>query len=995
VNARDPTFAGAQAVERSTFGSSEETWKGSDATLGAGSGALPGASGSALVEDPAELSTGARLGRYTVLRRLGAGAMGVVYSAYDADLDRKVAVKILKPRTRAVGSDDEGKLRLIREAKALARLSHPNVVAIHDVGAFADRVFIAMEFVDGRTLTQWLKERPRSWREILAALCEAGEGLAAAHNAGLIHRDFKPDNVLIGHDDRVRVLDFGLARATLDPAEEAAPTPDLTLSAADRSASIHVGITSTGVLIGTPAYMAAEQHIGQPADARSDLFAFCVTLYQALYGERPFAGDDLPSLAGNVIRGRVKPAPAGAKVPSWLRRAVVRGLSPSPSERYASMSALLEHLNRQPGQIRRRWLALVAVPALLIGVTVGALRGEPEPPCQGARARLDGVWDGALRSAGERAFLDTGLPYAATAWSSVTAVLDARAERWVAAHTAACEATHIHHAQSPALLDLRMLCLDRHRAELKELTAVLARADALVVEHALEGVGKLGDLASCDEGEALLEATPPPTDPRARERVAELRSQLAQARALELAGSPDRARGLAEAALSASRELAYPPLTADALLDLADLQQQSGDPVSAARCLEEAALIAAQARYDQAVARAYTDLISVAGLRRARYEEAAWAGHAAQVAIRRAESTSPHRQLGTLLQARRDLNLAAVLQRTARPSEALPLAEAALAIFERELGEIHPLVHRSLTALALIHIDLHQLPSARARLDRALDIARRVAGPEHPSVAAILTNLARVAAAQGAREEALALARQAVDIRDRVLAPDHPDRALSLRELAGIEGDLERIDDAYLHYQQALAILERDPHANADHRGALLNNLAILDLERGRLSAAHDHFAAALAVLQAAFGEDHQHSATTAANLAEVMLAEGDPEAASAQLRGALDTLRRVDPRGPLLAYALGLAGRAELRLGQLERAHTLLEEAIAVHVAQPDPSAAELVAARLDLARATLARTGDRARARQLAQAAQRDLQSASAPPLEAELRAFLAELR
>ena len=380
-------------------------------------------------EDFGALKTGEAVDRYVILSRLGAGAMGVVYAAFDPELDRKVALKLLHPaRLEAddISASASGRARLYREAKALARLAHPNVVAIHDVGVLGDQIFLAMEFVHGLTLNKWMKagDAPRPWPEVVRVMSLAGEGLAAAHDAGLVHRDFKPDNVLIGeHDRRVRVLDFGLAREEDEPddAEAGSAEADDVQTRAERRAitkarsvirasSIELGsqdfagLTHTGALVGTPAYMSPEQHMGEPADARSDQFSFCVTLYQALYGHRPFTGETLTGLAFNVLQGKVRPAPVKTKVPARLRKIVLRGLAVDPKERYATMRELLDALKPVQTRVRKRWLWAAATGALGVGIAVGSVIVNQEEPCTGARARLDGIWDAARRDAIATAF---------------------------------------------------------------------------------------------------------------------------------------------------------------------------------------------------------------------------------------------------------------------------------------------------------------------------------------------------------------------------------------------------------------------------------------------------------------------------------------------------------------------------------------------------------------------------------------------------------------
>ncbi|HEY8377852.1 MAG TPA: serine/threonine-protein kinase, partial [Nannocystis sp.] len=324
-----------------------------------------------------------------------------MYAAYDPELDRKIALKILHPGADAGGRARE---RLLREAQALARLSHPNVVAVHDVGTHEGQVFVAMEFIAGATLSATIaKQRPSS-AEILRLYRAAGEGLAAAHRAGLVHRDFKPDNVMVGSDGRVRVVDFGLAHAAV----EANPDGAQDLAAAPS------GLTATGALMGTPAYMAPEQYLGRPTDARTDVFAYCVALYEHLHGRRPFAGETLVELAQAVTSGKLPEVTAGGtRVPSAVRRILLRGLARDPADRYPSMEALLADLDRALARPRRRvvWIAGGVLGLVAAGAAAFAL-GRPDRAEAGCRRIADefaGVWSPEAREAGARAFSATGL----------------------------------------------------------------------------------------------------------------------------------------------------------------------------------------------------------------------------------------------------------------------------------------------------------------------------------------------------------------------------------------------------------------------------------------------------------------------------------------------------------------------------------------------------------------------------------------------------------
>ncbi|MCG8422800.1 MAG: serine/threonine protein kinase [Proteobacteria bacterium] len=341
------------------------------------------------------------IGRFTVIKRLGAGGMGVVYSAFDDELERKVAIKLVRPE--ATESRDALRARLLREAKSLARLSHPNVVAVHEVGTHEDQVFLVMEFIRGITLRSWLGERKRSSAEIVAMFLDVGRGLAAAHELGLVHRDFKPSNVLIDASGRPRVIDFGLAQVAAslrsnggshgddgvrDHGNEGGrdgasrgcsgepPTRPIAQSAYSRS------LTQTGVVLGTPNYMSPEQFSGKPLDVSSDQFSYCVALYQALYGRDPFGGNSIPERMHAVLTGALVPPPVKPPVPPAISAALERGLAVQPEKRWPTMDDLLAALGsilsdhepsrHDPGvrQFLRRYILLNA---LIIASITGLL----------------------------------------------------------------------------------------------------------------------------------------------------------------------------------------------------------------------------------------------------------------------------------------------------------------------------------------------------------------------------------------------------------------------------------------------------------------------------------------------------------------------------------------------------------------------------------------------------------------------------------------------
>ncbi|WP_293251634.1 serine/threonine-protein kinase [Nannocystis sp.] len=897
-----------------------------------------------------EFAPGAVISRYMVLSRLGSGAMGVVYAAYDPELDRKVALKLLHPRS---GSSLDSKVRLMREAKALARLSHPNVVAVHDVGTFADRVFLAMEFIDGKTLGAWLKEKaqPRPWREVLAILGKAGEGLAAAHAAGLIHRDFKPDNVLIARDGRVRVLDFGLARSAADASPEdtevdpaaAAVLASVSSERRERSQTEAALLTRTGALVGTPAYMSPEQHLGRFADPRSDQFSFCVALYQALYGVRPFGGERMTSLAFQVLQGKVGAAPPGTTVPAWLRRIVLRGLNVDPELRYPGMPELLADLDRHSGGGKRRRGLLLASAALVgLGLWLGLRATANTPtPCQGAPLHLRGTWDPERSAALGEVFRTSKLPYAAATWASVRPSLDLYALRWTHAFTDACEDTHVRGEQSGQLLDLRMACLERRRIELHELTEVLQAGDTAAIEKASEGVSGLGDLAACADVTALTALVEPPTG-TLKEDVERVTAGIARASALELAARWTEAAELTAAAIADPATAAYPPLLAAALRVHARVQRRLGATAEAAESLRSATQAAARGRDDRAAAEAWIDLVFLAGA----YLNQAELTHAYTLA---ATATVLRSGADPLLRAHLDANTFVAQIRLGDPD--LAAGDRALAYFEANPDADPNEHHRVLNSLGIVRMHRGEKQGARDLFERALKLGRQHFGADHPTNAIVLSNLAVLALAEKHPEEARRHADESAKIR-RVLPENHLDHADTEEVYAAIAEARDETSVAAHHYRRALAIYEAGPHPPPTKIGALHNNMAILAVAEDRPRDAIHEYRSALAAFRQV-SPDNEYTLTVEENLAQSLLTVGDlADARSLQDHVILLLQARNGPQHPDTAAARAVQAQILLALGEPGEARVLLEDALPVlEQAGPD------YRPRRGLARYTLAR--------------------------------------
>ncbi|MCL4223056.1 MAG: serine/threonine-protein kinase [Myxococcales bacterium] len=949
------------------------------------------------------------LGRYRIDGMLGSGGMGLVLSGFDPELDRAVAIKVLRH------ADDELQARLLREAQAMARLRHANVVAVHDVGEVDGRVFVAMELVEGTTLRAWLAQA-RPWRAVIATFVAAARGLAAAHAAGVVHRDFKPDNVLVGADGVVRVADFGLARAS--PGE---------------AASSPVGgdeLTGAGQVMGTPAYMAPEQHDGETAGPAADQFAFGAALWEALCGARPFLGGTPDAMALAKRAGRLE-APA-RRPPGWTLAILRRTLAPRPEARYPAMTDVIAALERG---LRRRRDGIVAASAIAAvaataTLTFAATAGAPAtgPSCPRARDAVAAVWNADARGQVAAAFAASGRPHAPATRDRVLAALDEHAARLGGARVAACEATHVRGEQSPEALDRRVACLDRRTATLGALVGVLGgRLDDVAVDAAYEAVLALPDPDGCA---AAAASTVEPPAPAIAAAVAAARDQAARAHALLSAGQLDAAAAAAEPLVVSARQLAYPPLLAEVLALAAEVRSNQGDPEAALRAYQDAASAAAAAADDRRIAEAWIRQLVVLADEAGKPAVALERLALAEVAVTRAAAPELREEL---LVARSDIFLALarydearvdieaaraavearlgptsfatgrvlsrhadVLWHLGQNATALALDRATLAIWTETLGPDHPKVAQLLNNLGLRLEAAGEFAEADRRLRRSLEIKEATFGADHPSVAITLNNLSMVADSQGRQADAGRFAERALAIRERALGPEHPLVASSLSNLA-IHRRLDgRLDEALALHRRALAIREKVNGPEHPSVAVTANALANVLLDLDRRDEALAAVQRALAIRERALGPSHELVGKSLVTLGAVRAAQGRrAEACAAWARGVELLERALGPSHPDLTGPLGDHARCVLAAGRAADALALAERAVAAgQAAGKEP----LVVARAQVALAhALWASGvaaDRDRARALAGAA-RDLLATGPPTAQREAAAVTAWLR
>jgi eukaryotic-like serine/threonine-protein kinase len=742
-----------------------------------------------------------QVGRYLLLRPLGAGGMGVVYAAYDPDLDRKVALKLLRPDGHA--DSQQARARLLREAQAMARISHPHVIPVFDVGIWGAQVFLAMELIDGVTLGQWLKQAPRSWREILAKYLDAGRGLVAAHAAGLVHRDFKPANVLVDGKGRVCVTDFGLARQVgLALDEGDGPTEPVAGELPLERRMLDAPVTATGAVMGTPNYMSPEQVLGAELDASTDQFSFCAALYYALHGQRPFDVERMQALRRPAdLEGPNAPVilepPRDSRVPAWVQKAVLRGLSLRPADRYPALSALLDALGQEQRRTRQRRIGL-GVGAVAVGLAItGGVLFHQSRVCEGADALMGEVWGARQTDQLSRAFIGTGSPLGADMAARVSGVLDAYARTWSQQRTNACVATRVEGTQPEALLVERVVCLERRREDTRALVELLSSADRALVEKSLSLVNGLPALSECADAAALGEQQRLPESPEARAEVERLDARLSRVKVLVDGGRLQQAEELLAPLVDAVPATGYAPLMARLQLQRGWMREQLGDSAAAALALSQAAFDAEAGRADRLKVTILNRLLYVEEGRK-RFEQAdVWSG-LADAALRRMGGDA-------VLEAEVRINQGNLASAKGDLQGARERFDAARARAEQVLPDTHPLLARITFLQGSLATRMGDVARGVELLTQALARTEAAVGPLHPDTARRHDALSWALRESGKADEALKHSRAAVEIRKTLLGERTLPVAEGLDEVGMGLLALGRYEEALRVYEDALA----------------------------------------------------------------------------------------------------------------------------------------------------------------------------------------------
>ncbi len=814
------------------------------------------------------------VGRYVLRRILGRGGMGVVYEAADPELNREVAIKVLRAD---LGRDQD---RLVGEAQAMAKLHHPNVVTVHDVGRDGDRVYIVMALVRGITLRHWLAREPRSISAILEAFERAADGLGAAHDAGLVHRDFKPENVFVDHDGRVLVGDFGLAV----------------------TGSVDGGAAAEGSL----AYMAPEQRAGRTVDARSDQYSFCLALGQAL-----------------------EHTAEGARAPRWLEAVVARGTREDPEARFASMRAVSAAIERgrERARSRRRGLSFAAaVAALAAGMAVVARAPElPVPPlCREGDASLAAVWNADVATRTKSVFEGTKSTLWEGAWRQTEQTLGTYAASWRGARQRTCDTAQKRRVAVDPSLDRRLTCLSDRLEMLRAVTTSLGSADAAMLEQVPTLLELLPRVDTCEDARQVADLPPlPPAEKLAA--VDRTKKAIARASTTIAAGRYREGLQLSEDASRIANESQFLPTMAEAYVCLGTAHGRLGQARESERALEHAVSSATAGRTLALAVSAWVQLMHFIGLEDRRYEDGHRFGDYARVAL----ESMPH---AFELEVERLSWSRAMLLDQKRFDEALVVSKQELALVEQRFGADHRLAAVALDGLAGGLAGQCKARDALVPQEKSCAILEKELGSAHPQLALCLGNLAALHANLGEHDVAIGLKRRALAMFERL--PGHPNHiAMAHRNSVRSLLELGRLDEAAAEIELAAALGKRETE-----QISVLLLRGELHRRRGELGVARESVATAVARTENA---DPPRRLDPLVALAELDLAAGrTAEAAANAERAAIIARTLYGESSCRLAEPLRLHAEALLESGRPAEGAALAARAVVLLAsAQVDPA--------------------------------------------------------
>ncbi len=845
--------------------------------------------------DDRALQAGDVLGddRYVIVSELGRGGMGVVYEAEDRKLGRLVALKTHRCKSST------GRQQLMQEAQAMAKLAHPNVVAVHDVGTWEAGVFLVADLVRGGSLEAWQRAE-HTWKDIVGVYIDAGRGIAFAHAAGLVHRDFKPANVLIGPDGRCQVTDFGIALLA-----DSGPHTDETDATLE-------GLFSTSAPVGTPAYMAPEQLLGLPADARSDQFSFCVALYEALFGQRPY-----PKTSLQLAVEKKPPKPTNRRVPRALMAALLRGLASHPSDRFETMHALLDRLQRtRSGGRRGLWAAGSVLAGLGIASAIATREGED--PCASAPTPLP-TWSTEARSALAEVFAQDD--DAARRWPATQRSVDAFEREWVDTWRTVCMSRE---DTTQEITHRSRRCLDEVRRDANATLSSLRRASG---EHARTGLERVTAWTSPKECQhtAFVLAAPSPPLFALQPQVAQLRQRMREIdNDAESGVDPDELEPRLEALRGPIARLEHLPLQAELAFTEANVLF-ARDRTTMEPALVAAYQLARRAGHARFAALASSSLAQLLADELGRSEVGlAWA----QIAVVEAR----HDGVPAVLAVKAELVLAIAWDMAGRWELAAAQYERALEAADRLDGEVRE------RQRAAILISVSGFEGARGNTERALQTGReavetleRLDG--HPTGHSLnaLSNVGLALVDAGQFQDAKALFERELRERTALVGAEHPNHIGSRINLGMVADRLRDHDEARTQYEAADRLIVRffgDEHPD---RALVAMNLAfILDAE-GSPQQALELRQRAVQILTAARGERGEDTLLARIELANSQRTLGDPQRPCADLDAIAALAEETLGETRVLARAHAGRGACALTRGDTAQAQQLFQAAIAL----------------------------------------------------------------
>ena len=803
--------------------------------VGLALGSSPTAAGAPVASDHEGLLGETIAERYKITSLLGRGGMGTVYLARDSKLDRNVAIKV----HRAGASTD----RLQREAIAMAQLAHPNVVNVFEVGSVDTWMYVVMEYVRGATLREWIATAPRRWQDVIALLLDAGTGLAAAHTAGLVHRDFKPDNVLVGSDGRPRVSDFGLARADHTAGEPVAS-----------STSLDTPLTLEGTVLGTPAYMPPEQLAGDPVDARGDQFALAVVAWECLYGRRPFDGATLGALQ-LAIEDHAVQRPARTAVPARVGAVLERALAVAPDQRYPDVPALLAALRRAAAPRTTRWLVLAAATTIVLTVVAFPVRSKivehrHAAGCADQAGEVEGVFGSRARAAIQAGFLATGAAGAQGNFDVMQRVLDRHAHTLADRTETVCAAD-----AEPA----RRTCLSEQTSELASLVSTLSTPDAALVRRAPDAAWAIFDPTPCDDASFV---PVPPT------RTKDQTALLGRVRAMSHTGTYKDAIPLATQLLETSRTMKDRGLELAALIELAALRAKVDRPAEVAAVLQEAQTLA------ETLGRDFEAAVSLEALADLQIEERQYADAHRNIGLARAKVA----RLGganPVFEAKLLMEEAKVLVAEYRFEESEAVQRKAVAALTTLLGADHKNVGAAYGTLAQILLAQNKGPESLVASRQALEILEGALGPDHPTVAGARMTVGQTLIEVGRLDEAKTQLLAADAVFARVFGPMHPIRTGIYGRIGRIERSQDHPDASIAAFRKALSFVEKLEGARSLEAAGALSDIAVTLASQGKFPEAAIEARRAVAIIENNAPDDGPRLSSALVDVATILNAGG------------------------------------------------------------------------------------------------------------------------